>query len=59
MYVKSNRKTYEIIPVIMKSSNGELVISSKDIVVGIGKEYYDIIKKDHSVFNDGEISIVK
>lgn len=35
----------EIIPVIMKNSNGEHLVSSKDIVVGIGKEHYDIIKK--------------
>lgn len=37
---------HEIIPVIMKSSNGELVVSSRDIASGIGKEHYDIIKKN-------------
>lgn len=50
---------HEIIPVIMKSSNGELVVSSRDIASGIGKEHYDIIKKIRSVLNDGEFSAVE
>lgn len=50
---------HEVIPVIMKSSNGELVVSSRDIASGIGKEHYDIIKKIRSVLNDGEFSAVE
>lgn len=50
---------HEIIPVIMKSGNGELVVSSRDIASGIGKEHYDIIKKIRSVLNDGEFSAVE
>ena len=52
-------KKHEIIPVIMKSDNGELVVSSRDIASGIGKEHYDIIKKIRSVLNDGEFSAVE
>lgn len=40
---------HKIIPVIMKSSNGELIVSSRDIVAGIGKEHYDVIKKIRNV----------
>ncbi len=50
---------HEIIPVIIKNSNGELFVSSRDIAAGISKEHYDIIKKIRSVLNDGEFSAVE
>lgn len=56
LYVKFNWK-YEIIPVIMNSSNGELVLSSRDIAAGIGKEHYDVIKKIRNVLGEGEFSV--
>lgn len=52
-------KKHEIIPVIMKSDNGELVVSSRDIAAGIGKEHYDVIKKIRNILNDGEFSAVE
>lgn len=50
---------HKIIPVIMKSSNGELIVSSRDIAAGIGKEHYDVIKKIRNILNDGEFSAVE
>ncbi len=48
---------HKIIPVIMKSSNGELIVSSRDIAAGIGKEHYDVIKKIRNVLGEGEFSV--
>ena len=50
---------HEIIPVIMKSSNGELVVSSRDIASGIGKEHKDILKKIREILNEREFSLVE
>lgn len=50
---------YEVIPVIMKSSNGELVVSSRDIASGIGKEHKDILKKIREILNEREFSLVE
>lgn len=50
---------HEIIPVIMKSSNGELVVSSRDIASGIGKEHKDILKKIKEILNEREFSLVE
>ncbi len=41
----------------MNSSNGELVVSSRDIAAGIGKEHYDVIKKIRNVLGEGEFSV--
>lgn len=50
---------HEVIPVIMKSSNGELVVSSRDIASGIGKEHKDILKKIREILNEREFSLVE
>ena len=50
---------HEIIPVIMKSSNGELVVSSRDIASGTGKEHKDILKKIREILNEREFSLVE
>lgn len=50
---------HEIIPVIMKSSNGELVVSSSDIASGICKEHKDILKKIRKILNEREFSLVE
>lgn len=50
---------HEIIPVIMKSSNGEFVVLSRDIAAGIGKKYKDILKKIREILNEREFSLVE
>ncbi len=50
---------HEVIPVIMKSSNGELVVSSRDIASGIGKKHKDILKKIREILNEREFSLVE
>lgn len=50
---------HEVIPVIMKSSNGELVVSSRDIASGIGKEHKNILKKIREILNEREFSLVE
>lgn len=50
---------HEVIPVIMKSSNGELIVSSRDIASGIGKEHKDILKKIREILNEREFSLVE
>lgn len=52
-------KKHEIIPVIMKSSNGELVVSSSDIASGICKEHKDILKKIRENLNERDFSLVE
>ena len=48
---------HEIIPVIIKNSNGELFVSSRDIAAGIGKEHKHVMTKIREVLGETEFRL--
>lgn len=57
--MKKTTKSQKIVPVIMKNSNGELVVSSRDIAAGMGKQHKHIIEKIKLILNEPEFRLVE